>query len=191
MKKTQTLFVVLLLMGSVVLAGGTENPLLPTNMAIMKTTTGVRVYYKAEKVGKVKISIYDDESKEIFSEEVKSRTDFMRPYNLSNLDKGTYRVVIEDENGKREEVIDTHKEVKVLSSVIHAKKLQKCLVTLFSQDEADVKITLTDSNKNVLASDNFSIDGQAVRLFSLEKVSGPILVEVSDQNGVIRSSVIQ
>jgi hypothetical protein len=98
---------------------------------------------------------------------------------------------MEDENGKREEMLNTDKEVKVLSSVIHAKKLQKCLVTLYSQDEAAVKITLTDSNKNILAADNFSIDGQAVRLFNLKEVSGPILVEVSDRSGVVRSSVIQ
>ena len=75
--------------------------------------------------------------------------------------------------------------------MIYAKKLQKCLVTLYSLNVADVKITLTDRNKNILAADNFSVDGQSVRLFNLEKVNGPVFVEVSDRNGLIRSSVIQ
>ena len=176
---------------SVVLAGGIENPLMASNMAITKTTSGARIIYQAEGLSSVEIKIYDHKNNEIFSDIVKSKESFSRVYNLSNLPVGEYRVSMEDEHGKREETFSTDKKIEVLSSVVYARKLKKCLVTLFSKGESDVKITLMDSDKNVLAADNFSVDGQSVRLFNLEKLSGPVFVEVSDRNGLIRSSVIQ
>lgn len=191
MKKSFSILGVLIFISSVVLAGGIENPLMASNMAITKTTSGARVIYQTEGLSSVEIKIYDQNNNEIFSDIVKSKESFSRVYNLSNLPVGQYRVSMEDEHGRREETFSTDKKIEVLSSVIYAKKLQKCLVTLYSQDEADVKITLMDSNKNTLAADNFSVDGQSVRLFNLAKVSGPVFVEVSDKNGLIRSSVIQ
>lgn len=191
MKKLFSVFVVLMIMGSAVLAGGIENPLVPSNMAITKTTSGARVIYQTEKPSSVQIKIYDDRDHEVFSDVVKSNESFSRVYNLTNMPEGIYRVSMEDENGKREETFSTHKKVELLSSVIHAKKLNKCLVTLYSKGLTDARITLKDGNRNVLAADNFSVNGQSVRLFNLEKVNGPVYVEVSDKNGVIRSSVIQ
>ncbi|MFZ2906548.1 MAG: hypothetical protein WAZ98_10130 [Cyclobacteriaceae bacterium] len=191
MKKSFSVFVVLMVMGSVVLAGGIENPLMPSNMAITKTISGARVIYQTEKPSSVLIKIYDGQDQEVFSDVVKSNESFSRVYNLTNMPEGIYRVSMEDENGKREETFNTHKKIELLSSVIHSKKLNKCLVTLYSQGTTEAKITLKDDNRNVLAADNFTVNGQSVRLFNLEKVNGPVYVEVSDKNGVIRSSVIQ
>ena len=179
-----------MLISGVVLAGRIDNPLVPSNMAIVKTSTGARVFYSTEKISQVHIRIYNADDKEVCSDFIKSKESFSRLYNLTNLPEGEYRVVMEDENGIREELFSTRKEVKVLSTIIYARKLQKCLVTFYSRDNADVNVTLLDSERNVLSSDVLSINGQAARLFSLDQVHGPVTVKVSDGNGVIRSSVI-
>src|SRR5688572_6515380 len=191
MKKSFSILGMLIMISSVVLAGGTDNPLVPSNMAIVKTNTGARIFYSTEKISQVQVRIYDAaDDKEVFSDLIKSKESFSRLYNLMTLPEGEYRVVMEDENGIREEVFSNRKKVEVLSTIIYAKNVQKCLVTFYSQDGADVNVKLFDKNRNVLSSDVFSVDGQAARLFSLEKISGPVTVEVSDGNGLLRSSVI-
>jgi len=191
MKKSLSIFGLLILISSVVLAGGIENPLVPSNMAIVKTNTGARVFYSTEKTSQVHIRIYSvGDDKEVFSDVIKSKESFSRLYNLMNLPLGEYRVVMEDENGIREELFSNRKNVEVLSSIIYAKKQQKCLVTLFSQNDADVTVTLLDKNKNVLTSDVLSVNGQAAKLFSLEQINGPVTVEVSNADGLVRSSII-
>lgn len=180
-----------MLISGVVLAGGIDNPLVPSNMAIIKTNTGARIFYSTEKISHVQIRIYNaQDDTEVFSDDIKSKESFSRLYNLMNLPVGEYRVVMEDENGIREELFSNRRKVEVLSTIIYAKDLQKCLVTFYSQQGADVNITLRDSNKNVLTSGALSVNGQAARLFSLEKITGPVTVEVSDGSGVLRSSVI-
>lgn len=195
MKKSFSILGLLMLISSVVFADGIDNPLVPSNMAIVKTSTGARIIYSTEKLSLVHIRIYNTSGKEVFSDIIKGKASFSRLYNLTNLPEGEYRLVMEDENGVREEMFSTNEEsakgkVEVLSSTIYTKKLRKCLVTLYSLDDADVSVVLRDSNKNVLASDAVSVNGQAARLFSLDRISGPITVEVSDENGVVRSSVI-
>jgi hypothetical protein len=191
MKKTFLIFGALLLLSSVVLAGGIDNPVVPSNMAIVKTSTGARIFYTTEKNSEVHVRIYNADEREVLSDVIKSKASFSRLYNLINLPEGEYRVVMEDESGIREERFSTRKEVEVLSSIIYAKELQKCLVTLFTQNDTDVSVTLLDSNNNVLASDGLTVNGQASRLFNLDQLVGPITVQVSDGNGVVRSSVIK
>lgn len=195
MKKIVSTFVVLMMISSVVLAGGIENPSTKTseNTAIVETLTGVKVFYKSDKITKVRVTIYDEESKEVFSEEVKSRKGFIRPYNLDNLVEGDYRVVLEDENGTSEKIISNAREqVVVLASVVNARKNHgKCLVTMFTKGEADVSVKVLDANRNEIASESYRISGQSSKLFNLKDVKGAVFVEVSDSKGLIKSATIE
>lgn len=191
MKKSLSILGMLILISSVVLAGGIDNPLVPSNMAIVKTNTGARVFYSTEKVSQVRIRIYNvEDEQEVFSDVIKSRATFSRLYNLQSLPEGEYRIVMEDENGIREELFSNRKKVEVLSSIIYSKKHQKCLVTLYSEQEADISVRVLDKDKNVLNSGALFVNGQAAKLFNLEQINGQLTVEVFDGSGVLRSSVI-
>jgi hypothetical protein len=191
MKKSLSILGMLMLISSAVLAGGIDNPLVPSNMAIVKTNTGARVFYSTEKISQVRIRIYNaDNDQEVFSDVIKSKATFSRLYNLQSLPAGEYRIVMEDENGIREELFSNRKKVEVLSSIIYSKKQKKCLVTLFSEQDADINVRVLDKNKNVLNSGALFVNGQAAKLFNLEQLDGPLTVEVSDGSGVLRSSVI-
>jgi hypothetical protein len=156
-------------------------------MAIVKSTDGVRVFYKCSQVGKVKITIYNQRNAVVFSEEVKS-FGFVRPYNLNNLPEGEYRVVLEDERETTEEWVSTVKEIaKPLIGIIRANENQFA-VTFFSKAQNDVTVTVLDEERNILFSEEFNIEGRDTKLFNLKNLKGASQVEVTDKAGVIRSS---
>lgn len=193
MKKVLSIFVALMTFSGVVLAGRIDtNPLTTSSTAIVKTNTGAKVYYKSEKTGKVKVTIYDERNKEIFEEEVKYRTGFVRPYNMENLPEGNYKVVLEDEQGIIEKTIsNVSVSASVLAAVINARKdLDKCMVTLYSEGKSDVTVRLLDKNRRELTSKNSTVNGQSSLLFNLANLTGVISVEVSDKAGVIKLSTL-
>ena len=192
MKKIRLVFGALMLISSVVLADGIENPSPFSGVSIFKNGDVVRVLYKGDKPTKVNVVIFDEQNRIVFSEGVKKRSEFIRPYNLSNLPEGNYRIVVEDENGKHEESVNHVKEsVKVLSSIVNAKEKQKCLVTLFSKGEANVQVTLTDAQKKILASDLCTVNGQVSKLFDLKNVQGPVTVQITGKDGTVQTKIIE
>jgi prolyl oligopeptidase PreP (S9A serine peptidase family) len=129
----------------------------------------------------------------VYSEEVKRRNGFIRPYNLNNLKEVDYRVVVEDENGTSEKTISNAREqAVVLASVVNIRKNQgKCLVTLFTKGEADVTVKVLDADRNEIASESYRISGQSTKLFNLADVKGALFVEVSDSGGLVKSALIE
>lgn len=192
MRKIQLVFIVLMLISSVVFAGRIENPSPFSGITIFKNGDVVRVLYKGDKPTKVSVVIFDEQNRIVFSEGVKKRSEFIRPYNLSNLPEGNYRIVVEDENGKHEENVNHVKEpAKVLSSIVNAKEKQKCLVALFSKGEANVQITLTDIHKKILVSEMCTVKGQVSKLFDLKDVNGPVTVQITDKKGTVQTKIIE
>src|SRR5690606_11632736 len=92
-----------MVMMSIVALGAGKNPLTtaPSSMAVMNMPSGFKLFYKSSKVADVKITIYDEEGTVVFQEKLRSIDSFIRPYNLSNLDEGEYRVEL-DEDGIRQ-----------------------------------------------------------------------------------------
>jgi len=191
MKKNFSILVMLIMISSVVLAGGAPGPSASSKMAIVKCGNEVvKVFYKRSEAAKVKVTIYDKNEEVLFSEEVKSKLGFIRPYNFNDLPEGEYRVVMQDENETREEYISTVKEhVKSLAGIIRASK-EQVMVTLFSRSDDDLTVTFMDQEKHVLFSKVYSVNGRDAKLFNLRSVKGAASVEVSDRNGIINSSTL-
>jgi hypothetical protein len=123
----------------------------------------------------------------VFSEEVKSRTGFVRPYNMTNLPEGEYRVVIQDETNIREESISTvKKHDKSLIGIIKASE-QKVAVTFYTKQEDALRVTILNDKNTVLFSDEFAVDGQACKLFNLKSIEGATLIKVADKDGELKS----
>ncbi|GEM_PF-472005 len=193
MKKIFSIFIALMTFSGAGLAGGiVNNPSTISNTAIVKTHDGVKVFYKSEKAAKVKVTIYDGRNTKVFEEEVKTKSGFVRPYNLASLPAGNYRVVLEDENGRSEKIISNIKEpVKVLAAIINSRNISnKCLVTLYSKGKSDVTVRLLDKDRNELAYESSEVNGQASLLFNLENFNGALSVEVSDKTGVIKTATL-
>ncbi len=190
MKKVLSILAMLILISSVVLAGKDPNPSESSNMAIVKCGDVVKVFYKKTNAEKVRVTIYNDEDQAVFSEELKSQSGFVRPYNLASLPEGEYRVVMQGESEKREESVSNMKEyARPLAGVIKPNANQ-LVVTLFSKEGKDLNVTLLDDQQNVLFSEKYTVEGQASKLFNLRKVKGAVSVEVSDEAGIIKSTTL-
>ncbi len=191
MKKIFSILGALLIISSLVLAGGKENPS-PSSLIVMYGDV-VKVFYNSDKASKVKVTIYGKNGKEVFSETFNSRSGFVRPYNLSSLPKGEFKVVLEDGRGTTEKMVSNLREdAKVSGSIINVKQDQgKCMVILYSKNETDVTVRFLDENQNVLSTESYTVNGQASKLFNFRRLKGLASVEVSDKNGVIKSTALQ
>jgi flagellar hook assembly protein FlgD len=189
MKKLVVMFGVLMIISRVAFAGGVNTPKATSTSVSMKGEI-VKIFYRSEnsnKSDKVKVTIYDASSKAVFTEEIKRKSTFIRPYNLENLPYGEYTIVLEDKNGRTEEKVMFAKEsVDVRASIIHKKESRKAMVTVFSSGETEVTYSVLDINNNVLYSKSEKVNGQAAKYFNLEKVKGAVTVQVSDSQGLLK-----
>lgn len=186
MKKLIVMFGVLMIISRVAFAAGETTPKATSTSVSMKGEI-VKIFYRSENSGKVKVTIYDATGKAVFTEEIKRKSSFIRPYNLENLPYGEYTVVLEDKNGRTEEKVMYAKEiVSVQASIIHKKESRRALVTLFSTGETEVTYSVLDINNNVLYSKSEKVNGQAAMTFNLEKVKGSVTVQVADSNGLLK-----
>lgn len=186
MKKLSVMFGVLMIISRVAFAGGETAPKATSTSVSMKGEI-VKIFYYSENSDKVKITIFDAASKAVFTEEIKRKSHFIRPYNLENLPYGEYTVVLEDRNGKTEEKVMFAKEpVGINATIIQKKDSRKALVTLFSTGQTEVTYTVLDIDNNVLYSKSETVMGQASKSFNLEKVKGAVTVQVADSKGLLK-----
>ncbi len=180
------MFAALMIISRVALASEVNAPKATTSSVSMKGEI-VKIFYRSENSDKVKVTIYDASYNAVFTEEIKRKSSFVRPYNLENLPYGEYTIVLEDVNGRTEEKVTFVKEnVNVQASIIHKKGSRKAMVTLFSKGETEVTYNILDIYNNVLYTESEKVNGQAAKSFNLERVKGAVTVQVLDSNGVLK-----
>lgn len=190
MKKLIVMFGVLMIISRITIAGEVHVPKTATTSASIKGGI-VKIFYHSEDSDKVKVTIYDATSKAVFSEEIRNKSNFVRPYNLENLPYGEYTIVLEDRNGKSEEKISyVKKTIEVQASISLNKESRKAFVTLFSKGETEVTYHILDIDNNVLYSQTQKVDGQAAKSFNLEKVKGAVTIQVSDSKGLLKARTL-
>ena len=186
MKKLVVMFGVLMIISRVALAGEVNAPK-ATNTSVTMKGEVVKIFYRSENADRVKVTIYDAAAKAVFSEEIKNRSSFVRPYNLENLPFGEYTIVLEDRNGRTEERVTYAKPaVQVQANIIKVRDSRKAIVTLFSNAATEVTYSVLDIDNNVLYSQTQKVNGQAAKSFNLEKVKGAVTVQVSDSKGILK-----
>ena len=104
MKKILSLVLVVIAIGHMNAKGIEPNS--PLGTSIIKKGALVKLFYRGEHSGKVKVTIYDENGTVVFKEVVENHEHFMRPYNFSSLPSGEYTIQIADENGTRIEKVE-------------------------------------------------------------------------------------
>jgi hypothetical protein len=98
MKKITLVFVFAFMAVSLVNANDV-NPKSPVGMSVLKYKNIVKVFYRGEQTGKVKVNIYNEQGKLVFNEILRNTENFMRPYNFSFLPAGEYTIELSDTQG--------------------------------------------------------------------------------------------
>ncbi len=96
MKKTLSIFIVLLAISSAVSARRMDKPEEASTMAVTKSGSLVKLFYKGVKDCNVKVTITNSENQIVFEELIKQVDGFMRPYNFSELPEGDYTIKLVD-----------------------------------------------------------------------------------------------
>lgn len=151
-------------------------------------STLFKLYYKAEKTGRVKISITNEEGVALFEETLYRVDGFVRPYNFESLPEGQYTIAIEDENGKTIEKVN-YQSGKV-EKLIHVQKLSseenKYLLTIASAKPEEVFIYIFDNNGNLVFNEIQSVGSEFARVYDLSNYKS-FTIEVLDKRGTLKS----
>ena len=189
MKKILSVLVVLMVISSVVFARRMDNPGTATGIAVVKSGTTFKVYYKSEQQTDVKVSILDSSDKVVFTEVLKKVEGFVRPYNFSNLPEGDYSIEIADKNGRQvEKVNHQNGSVEKLAHLLRVSGSEgKYLLTVSNKEADDITVKIYDDSNNIIYSHTEEIKGDFAKLYNLEKFSGNFTFEITDRNGITKS----
>lgn len=192
MKTKSLFFAALILVSAVASAAGKDEPR-RTGMVIVpvKGTEVFKVIYKGESAGKVKLNIYDSNTKLILTETFSGIDGFICPLNFAGLEAGEYTIELIDATGKKSAKVtyNTRKNAKHVHvskvSALADKYLLSVVNTSAASDEINVKIY--DANSNLVYSETKEVKGHFAQVYNLKDQSGSYTFEVSDKTGNIKT----
>ena len=191
MKKTLSIFAVLMIIGAAVFAHKADRPVAPkenTGMAVVQSGTTVKLFYKSEKASKVRVTIYDDNNNIVLTDNIRKMDGFVRPYNFSALPEGDYKIEVADESGKQVSRLDYHKaKFKKIAHLIKLQDSEKYMLMLSNRGEDVVQVKILDNQKNVVYEGSESIMNDFSKIFDLNKLNGDFSFEITDKSGTVLS----
>lgn len=191
MKKFLTILVVLTAVAGAVNANEIDNPKAKRGMAVMKTGSVVKLFYKGSVSGDVKVSIYNEKGDKVFKETIRGIENFMRPYNFSSLAEGEYTIELEGADGRQLEKVNyTKGKIEKLMNLMHLKGTEnKYVLTVASRVNDTLQVNIYDGSNNLVYSGPETIQGDFAKIYNLDKVGDQFRFEVTDQNGFTKSLV--
>lgn len=169
MKKSVSTLLLLTLVSGVVLAGGIEDPKAVTKVAVMKKGNNlIQLFYKSERSANVEVAIYNEKNELRFKETIRKSVGFSRPYNMSELSQGTYRIVVSDGTQRFEETITTAEAVPQMLSHKVALEDNKFMLMVSNAAPQKIQIEVVDKEGKVLFKGTESPAVQHSKVFSVE-----------------------
>ena len=171
MKKILSLVLVLV---AIAQANANEvDPKSPVGMAVVKNGAIVKLFYRGEQSGKVKVTIYNHKGDVVFKEVMQETEHFMRPYNFASLPEGQYTIELNDASGKRFHKV-THAKPKE-KRVVYVTRLNQGgnkYMLAVRNDEKDVLTVRIYNHKAMIFEETQRVDGDFARVYNLTSVVG-------------------
>ncbi len=175
MKKIGSVLGVLLVAGSVVFAGGKENPSTVSSMAIIKQGTVVKVLYKPEKLSVARISVENSKGAVIFTEYIRTKNGFSRPINIKRLPEGKYTVRISDGSGEYQEEIEVSYNKRIAFKVDKLTSDEnKYALFIPNTDVKEVDVRIYSQGGELLYKATEAIQQSFARVYNLKNVKGDV-----------------
>jgi hypothetical protein len=188
MKKISLLFVGVLFC-TLVFANGTDEPTSSSSVAVTNVTGSslFKLYYTANTVGDVKISILDQQGNMLFTEKLKKTKGFVRPYNFGHLEEGTYAIQIDNEEGRRvEKVYYSAGKFNKVISIVKLTEKGKYLFAIKTEAADNVEVNIYDAHNKLIHSQKKLVDREFAEIFNLKNIN-EFTIEVSDDSGLLKS----
>lgn len=188
--KAFSLLLMSVLVSTLVFANGTVEPGESASAVAVTNCSGssvVKVFYKAEQAGTVKVSIFSKDNSLVFTETMKRVSGFLRPYNFSGLSAGEYTIQVKDSNGTRTETIDyTAGKIEKQISLVKLPEEGKYLLSINSKASDVVNVNIYNDANQLIHSQEKKIERNFAEVLNIKDINR-FTIEVSDSNGVLKS----
>lgn len=184
MKKVLSV-VVLVLIAIVHVSAIEVEPTSPVGISIVKNGVLVKLFYRGEQSGKVKVTIYNHKGEIVFTETMQHTEQFMRPYNFKALPYGEYTIELVDESGKSYEKVShgLAKAARTAHVTRLAGSVNKYMLAVPNNGSDKLTIRIYDSTDRILFEEEQAIKGDFAKVYHLQGASGDHTFEVIDQDG--------
>jgi hypothetical protein len=141
------------------------------DLAVMRRGDVFKVVYSGQSNAPVKVAIFDNHGTEVFSERLDGSNGFIRPYNLSLLPPGDYKICVMDESGEHIEKICT----RVKDWAARISRLDdsedRFMIAIPHQANTEVSISIYDKENRLLYSANEDITGGYAKVYVLKNLA--------------------
>lgn len=187
MKKILALVFVALAVGVVNANASNVDPKTPLGMSVVKAGDICKLFYRGEQPGDVRVYIYNEHGRIVFSEVIRKTDNFMRPYDFSSLPEGNYTIALSDGHVKHIGKVGHFHPAHILPMrVIRANKDENRYVLAVPNVGNDVlTIRVFDQRHSLLFEGKEPVNGNFAKVYNLNDVKGEHLFEVTDREGTI------
>jgi hypothetical protein len=194
MKTKSLFFAAFVLVSSLAVAAGKDEPR-NIGMAIVpvKGSEVFKVIYKGETAGKVKLNIYNSESRVILTQTFNSTQGFIVPVNFAGLEAGEYTIELVDAAGKKVEKVTFGAKVAASQKIAHISNIDKqngkfllSVVNPTAGQEINVKIY--DAENNLIHNETKTVNGDFATVYKFNPANTSLTFEVSDSTGKIKTA---
>lgn len=181
----------MMMVAAIMSAAAAEEPV--THGMVVVPVKGSHIYkviYKGETSGKVKLNIYNDYSRLIFSQSLHTLDGFICPVNFSGLPAGEYTIEVVDAEGRKVQTV-RHEVVKSTETTAHVNRLRdqsnRYLLSFAGNKAADVTVRIFNESGKLLFEETRPTEGQFAKVYILTAHSGKVTFEISDGEGSVKT----
>ena len=188
MKKTFLFFVMLtIVVGSAV--AGDDNPTASSRMAVLRSGSTFKVFYKGGAINRVTVNIYNSRGEKVFYDHVGKIESFVRPYNFSGLAEGQYSIELIDNVGKQVESVEYRNgKIEKLANLIKVTDEEgKYLLVVPSTGKDILSVKIFDANGFVVYNGVEKVDGNFAKVYDLKALNSNFSFEITDKTGATKS----
>lgn len=189
MKKTLLFFVMLTMIVGSAVAGGEDNPAASARMAVIRSGSTFKVFYKGSSINKVTVNIYDSRGTKVFSDNVGKLDSFVRPYNFSGLEEGQYSIELVDNIGKQVESVEYRAgKIEKLANLIKvAKEDSKYLLIVPSRGKDVINVKIFDNNGSIVYDSIERVEGDFAKVYDLKSLPSSFTFQITDKSGAVKT----
>ena len=168
------------------ISGGPESRV---GMSVLKSGSLVKLYYRAEQSGHVKVTIRNDRGQLVFGETIRNTEQFMRPYNFSFVPEGDYTIEVSGEHGKYVEKVKhsfSSRETFIKRPARLARVSSggnRYLLMVPNKGHNALTVTIFDDRNTLLYKRTETIHGDFAKVYNLGRFTGNHTFEIVDSNG--------
>lgn len=159
-----------------------------TDAIVTNNGANVKLFYKSTKQSKVEIAIYNEKHQLVFRETLHQVDGFARPYNLSDLNEGTYTIEVNDGSARYNKVVTYKKESRATSAIPArlakvAGQHGKFILSIPSSGTDAVTVKIYDEGNRLAYSQNEKLTGDFAKVYDVRDFGSKVSFEVTDAKG--------